>query len=138
MLRLAIGVGFAVALTMGTAPLEAQEAAPSNVVMRYFKCTDQGRAVALLNEGRPVIDQMVDEGKFLSYGILAHNWGDEWNVVDFFTFDGLDTFFANFGEMIGRLNAADDGDDSDGPSFGEVCTEHKDNIYAVVPPPSGN
>ncbi len=141
MLRSLVALCIASGLAMGAAPLGAQEAAPTHVVMRYFKCNPQGQAVALMQEGRPVIDEMVSEGKFIGYGILTHNWGDEWNVVDFFTVDGLDSFFASFAEMTERLDAASsDGqeEEDDGPSFGEICTEHKDNIYSVIGPPTGN
>ena len=140
MLRRLTTSGLLLMLVMVTPPLEAQEATPTHVVMRYFKCNPQGAAVAMFQEGRAVAQEMVEEGKFISYGILTHNWGDEWNVVDFFAIDGLDDYFANFAELLQRVNAAaqaEEGED-DAPSFSEVCTEHKDNIYSVVPPPSGN
>ncbi len=126
-----------VGASMPAEPIQAQEATPTHVVMRYFKCAQQGAAVANLQEGRAIVDQMIAEGKFLQYGILAHNWGDEWNVVDFFVVDGIDSFFGDFGELLQRTNAAAEGqeEDDDGPSFGENCTEHKDNIYTYVAPP---
>ena len=123
---------------MGAAPLEAQEATPTHVVMRYFKCNPQGEAVALMQEGRPVVDEMIAEGKFISHGIMTHNWGDGWNVVGFFAVDGLDSFFGNFGELTPRIEAATEGDEEDRPQWDEICTEHKDNIYFLVAPPDGS
>ena len=122
------------ALTMPAEPIQAQETLPTHIVMRYFKCADQGEAVRALQLGRPVVQQMVGEGKFLDYGILSHNWGDEWNVVDYFVVAGIGSFFANFTDLAGRIGAAAAAStDEDAPTL-ESCTEHKDNIYAWVAP----
>ncbi len=120
---------------------QAQEA--THTVVRYWKCSPQGPGIEWLQSARPIALEMVDEGKFVSYGILAHSWGDEWNVVDYFTVDGLDTFFehfSEFGQRVGQMRLAANEDDPNAhivTAFRESCTEHKDVIYAVVPPPSG-
>lgn len=122
------------------APAEgAEEATPTHVIVRSFKCNPQGTAVQIFQRGRGVVQEMIDEGKFVDYGLLVHNWGDEWNVVDFFVVDGLDSFFGNFSELLRRLNEADEEvgeDEEELPSLNEVCTEHKDSIYGIVSPPS--
>ena len=125
------------AITMSAEAIQAQAQIPTHVVMRYFKCTDQGEAIRALQQARPIMNEMIAEGKFLDYGILSHNWGDEWNVVDYTLVAGLDDFFANFSELISRVTAAAPQDDSendeDAPSLAS-CTEHKDNIYSWVAP----
>lgn len=126
------------------APLEAQEpAVPTHSVVRFFQCSDAAEAIRRFNRARPVVDAMVAEGKFVAYGILSHAWGDEWNVVDYFTISGLDGFFTNFAELgrrVNERNAADpavQAEDNARP-FREVCEAHKDVIYAIVNPPTGS
>ena len=122
---------------------EAQQA--THTVVRMWKCSPMGAGIRWLQDARPIADEMVAEGKFVGYGVLAHAWGDEWNVVDYFNVDGLDGYFANFAEFNQRVGqarrAANEG--NDGPpqvavDFREACTDHKDVIYAVVPPPSND
>lgn len=112
---------------------------PTHSIVRFFKCERQGLAVQMFQRGRAVAEEMIAEGKFIDYGILTHNWGDEWNVVDYFVVDGLGSFFGNFGEFFSRVNEANEAAEAAGeeelPPFNEVCQEHKDNIYSVVPPP---
>jgi hypothetical protein len=135
-------ISFAIALlalTLSADPAYAQAPAATHMIVRLFKCSPQGEAVARFQEARPVIDQMIAEGKFLEYGILTHSWGDEWNVVDYIKVAGLSTFFTSFAELAQRLGAAATaaGDQGDRPTLGELCTEHRDNIYAIAPPPAG-
>ena len=131
----------AFALALIAAPVAAQdeEATATHIVMRYWKCNPQGQGIRLMQQGRSAVQEMVDEGLFVNYGVMAHNWGDEWNVVDWFAVDGLASFFENFPDVLPRVNAAAEAEgDSDLPPFREVCTEHKDNIYSIVQPPSGD
>lgn len=120
-------------------PTQAQEeATATHTVVRFFKCNPQGTAIRMFQNTRHVAQEMVEEGKFVSYGILSHNWGDEWNVIDYINVDGLSSFFANFSEWTRRTNEAVEAMDipEDAPAFNEICTEHKDNIYRIVSPPS--
>ena len=119
---------------MPAAPIEAQDQAPTHVVMRYFKCSNQAAAISALQQARPIMNEMIAEGKFVDYGILSHSWGDEWNVVDYTVVAGIDDFFANFSELISRVTAVIPAGDEDAPSL-DSCTEHKDNIYTYVAPP---
>lgn len=129
----------AVALIPADTWAQEDEAQATHVVMRYFKCSPQDLGVQMFQQGRGVVEEMVEEGKFADYGVLAHNWGDEWNVMDWFAVDGLSDFFANFSEMMQRLNAmapAEGEGEEELPPFNEVCTEHKDNIWTIIDPPS--
>jgi hypothetical protein len=138
MFRSSLGVlGLLVALAVLPPSVRAQEA--THVVIRYFKCNPEAVAIRMFQQTRSVAAEMVEEGKFLDYRLFRHNWGDDWNVVDEFTISGLSGYFANYSEMGRRIDEYLEGTDEDDefPPFNEVCTEHKDNIYRLVQPPSG-
>lgn len=109
---------------------------PGVIVVRYFQCplNHQGEAVEMLNTGwRPIVQEMIEEGHFLDYGILTHAWGDEWNVMDYFVaespaafHEAINVAFQRAGERLPEPETP----------FGELCPYHKDNTYAVVPPAS--
>ena len=111
------------------------------MVMRQFKCNPQAVGVQLFQQRRPVAQDMIEEGKFIDYGVLSHNWGDEWSVADYFIIDNLDDFLTagTFGEFNRRRNemVEETEFEEELPPFGEVCTEHKDNIWIMVAPPGG-
>lgn len=123
------------------AQAQAPARTPTHSIVRFFKCNPQGTGVRWFQQMRPIARQMVTEGKFLDYGLLQHGWGDEWNVVDYFTVDSLGAFFTHFSELVRRLGEANrqrpQGTDSL-PPFTQVCTQHKDVIYFVVPPPAAS
>jgi hypothetical protein len=114
-----------------------QEVIPTHSIVRFFKCSPTGTAIEWLQRWRPFVQEMIEEGKFVDYGILRHAWGDEWNVVDYFVVADLGSFFPNFDELIRRVLDSDkrtEWEEEELPSFSEVCTQHKDIIYAIVPP----
>lgn len=122
------------ALALSPSGIAAQEGVPTHSVVRFFKCSPQVEAVAAFQRARPIVEEMVEEGKFLDYGILTHAWGDEWNVVDYFIVSGIQDFFTHFGELAARIAERH-------PEFmseaTRLCTEHRDVIYSVVLPPGG-
>lgn len=128
------------ALLLTPVPARAQEEAPEPgvVIVRYFEC-DLGRtgeAVQMMNgTWRSVVQSVIEDGMLLDYGILVHNWGDEWNLLDYFVAENSPAFFEGWGESLRRLGEADpEGTTFEG--FTEICARHKDNIYGVVSPPS--
>ena len=61
--------------------LQAQEEAPPVVVATYFECdmTREARADTLVMDVfGPVYDRYLSEGKLISWGWLAHDWGGKW------------------------------------------------------------
>lgn len=116
---------------------EQDEGPQSNVVaVRYFQCPfhHQSTAVELLNtQFRPIVQELIDEGELIGYGILTHSWGDRWNVSDYFVAEDLVSFHEAFDEAYSRVNERYP--EEPDPPFGELCPEHKDNIYFTVPPP---
>lgn len=123
--------------TDATAQEESDDATPGVVAVRYFQCPfhHQSEAVRRLNENfRPIVEEVIDEGGLLDYGIMTHSWGDRWNVVDYFVAEDLPGFHEAFAETFRRV--AERFPDEEDPPFGELCPEHKDNIYFTVAPPS--
>ena len=111
------------------------------MIIRQFKCNPPGVGVQLFQRVRPVAQQMIEEGKFIDYAVLRHNWGDEWSVADYFVIDNLDDFLTagSFGELNRRIGEMleETEFEEELPPFREVCTEHKDNIWVMVAPPGG-
>lgn len=140
----------AVAATLGAvaSPAAGQEDADRQfVVARSFQCSPQGGGIAWLQAWRPIVQEMIAEGSFVDYGIMAHAWGDEWNVVDFFVVEDLSAFHTDFAELVRRAVERDipaptyensEGETVERAPFGQICTRHKDNIYALVAPPGGD
>jgi len=85
----------------------------------------------------PAAQELVNEGKLLAAGSAYHSWGDEWNVVLWYTAADIPTFLAAFDDMFGRVNQRY-------PTlitqFQASCTEHKDSFYiagkSTTPPPA--
>lgn len=76
----------------------------------------------------PVLDDLVEEDMIVSWGILTHAWGDEWNWNVYYTVESHAAFLDFWQEMVGRINESH-------PDFWKqlypLCTEHKDNIYSI-------
>lgn len=112
------------------AALAAQQAQPGVIVVSQQKCEN----VDELNDwmranAAPILNDLVEEGQLLGWGILGHMWGDEWNHVVYYLARDNASFHAAFGEFFGRLMRAQ-------PDvmarFEAWCSDHRDNIYSVV------
>ncbi|HEX6559897.1 MAG TPA: hypothetical protein VF021_10555 [Longimicrobiales bacterium] len=129
---MAVVVAAAVSPSVSIAQQQQPAMQPGVVVVSYQKC-----AFDKLPEFNqfwkqtvgPLLDEQVKQGKLLSWGMLEHSWGDEWNSVLYYTARDLNTFDSSFGEVFSRLLQKE-------PNlmqrFSTWCTEHKDNIYSVV------
>ncbi len=106
-------------------------AAAQVLVTASYKCrADKVPAVRAFNDTAfvPTAQELVDEGKLLSAGTAYHLWGDEWNVVYWYTAEDIPVYLAAFSELLSRV----------GERYYEAaveqanwCTEHRDNIYAM-------
>jgi len=115
-------------------PLDAQ----GTLVVSQNKC-ESGRLPELRRMTDslfiPIAQELVNEGKFSAVGSAYHAWGDEWNVVQWYTARDIPTFLSAWGELIQRVNQRH-------PRFMTQiqtwCTEHKDSFYsqgrATAPP----
>ena len=76
----------------------------------------------------PIAQELVNEGRLTSFGSAYHAWGDEWNVVIWYTAPSLEAFSSGFEELVRRLNQRH-------PNFLPQllgwCSEHKDSIYTM-------
>jgi hypothetical protein len=121
---------------------QSQPPRPGVVVVSYNKCgldkvgrLDSLSALAFY----PVLDEVVREGRLLSWGVLTHDWGDEWNFVVYYTATNVNAFHSAWGEIVRRVRERRPNFMAD---FAPYCTEHKDNIYGVLraatatPPPA--
>lgn len=132
--------GFAVLLALvSAAPAAAQQPAqpaaqqaPGILVVSAQKC----RFTALENfkrlmreDAAPVLNDLVKQGRLISWGVLEHAWGDEWNMVIYYSARDLNTFQAAMTDYFGQLMKKD-------PQlmqkFESYCSEHKDNVYSIA------
>jgi hypothetical protein len=76
----------------------------------------------------PIAQELVNEGKLTAAGSAYHNWGDEWNVVVWYTATNVTAFHSAFTELFSRVNQRHP---TLVPQFFSWCSEHKDNIYSM-------
>lgn len=75
---------------------------------------------------RPILDAMVDEGTIRNWGILTHNWGDEWNW--YMGARDHASFVTAWGAFVSRLSEAHPGAFAE---MGQYIQAHKDNLYFI-------
>lgn len=76
---------------------------PGVVVVSHNKCgLDKVARVDSLSAQAiyPVLDEVVREGRLLSWGVLTHSWGDEWNYVIYYTATNVSAFHSAWAEII--------------------------------------
>lgn len=126
----------AVFCLLGTANVSAQADNESDnsetgiTVVSYFKCYDASlsKAVEMYKDvNAPHINKLVDDGKLMSWGILTHYWGDEWNLISYFIAKDLATFEKAYSEAV-EATMEENPDAMD--KWRSMCSEHKDNIYS--------
>jgi len=131
-----VGVLFASALTplsvFAQQPQQPAQQPTGVLVVSYQKCNfakmDELHAWWRQNAA-PILDDLVRQGRLLSWGVNQHNWGDEWNNVVYYGARDLTTFHSAFNEFFRRFSQRE-------PNlmqrFAEFCIEHRDNIYSIV------
>ncbi len=76
----------------------------------------------------PILNELVDEGKLLSYGLLSHAWGDEWNYNIYYITKDYPAFIEFFNEYVKRVTEKQ----SDALSKAvSLIKAHKDNMYSI-------
>ncbi|UCG88011.1 MAG: hypothetical protein JSW71_05555 [Gemmatimonadota bacterium] len=78
----------------------------------------------------PIAQELVNEGSFAAVGSAFHHWGDEWNVVYWYTAEDIPAFLSAFSELFSRAEERYP-DASD--LFADWCFEHKDSMYRAGP-----
>lgn len=101
------------------------------LVVSQNKCaTDKQQQIRRLQDSlwAPIAQELVNEGKLLAAGSAYHAWGDEWNVVVWYTAANHQSFFDAFDQLFGRMQQRHP------TSIAQVmswCSEHRDNIYVM-------
>ncbi len=113
--------------------LQAQEEAPPPVVVAtYFECdmTREARADTLVMEVfGPVYDRYLSEGKLISWGWLAHDWGGKWRRLFFASATDRGDLLDTNDEIIAELR-------QEYPEatreFLSICPVHEDYIWNTL------
>lgn len=79
--------------------------------------------------GGVILNDLVKEGKLMNWGVMNHNWGDEWNWVIYYVAEDRGKFFGVWDEFVKRFKEKDP---EAFDKFGQWCTEHKDSMYTQV------
>lgn len=113
-------------------PLVAQQPAPqrNTVVVSSWKCAwNRLDRVAKISDSlaKPIAQELVNEGRLINFGMLVHDWADEWNVVFYYTARDKPTFFAAWQEFLSRFSQRH----PNAPPLTDFCADHRDNIYAA-------
>ena len=74
----------------------------------------------------PILNDLVQEGKLLNWGVLEHSWGDEWNWNMYYAAKDIPTFLEAFQTFVSKASKADPNFTSE---LWETCFEHKDAMY---------
>ena len=118
----------------------AETEAQGTLVVSQNKCAadKQAQITRMLDSlWIPVGQELVNEGKLTGMGTASHLWGDEWNIVLWYTAATTQGFLDGFAELVRRVQQRH-------PTlmtqFMGMCTEHKDSMYSMgrstVPPPA--
>ncbi len=76
--------------------------------------------------GAPILNDLVQKGQLLNWGILEHSWGDEWNYNNYYVAKDIPTFLEAFNTMVEEGQKVDSTFITD---FWDACFEHKDAMY---------
>ena len=78
------------------------------------------------NNGKAILNDLVEQGKLYDWGVMTHSWGDEYNWVVFYVAESEAKFLEAWEEFITKSREND-------PEFAEklweICWEHKDSMY---------
>ena len=102
------------------------------VVLSQNKCkmNKLGELTTMIEEnGSDILNELVEQGKLINWGVLTHAWGDEYNWNVFYVAESHEKFLEAWNEFIAKANEND-------PEFAdklwEICWEHKDSIYTQI------
>lgn len=101
------------------------------VGLSYWKCDWQNLSeIEQVGDSliTPIYQELVDEGQILGFGMLSHQWGDEWNIIFYMSAPDTPSYLAAFEEANQRIAERH----PDLTPLTEYCSEHKDNIYTVT------
>jgi hypothetical protein len=106
-------------------------AAQETLVLSQNKCEpDKQGQIRQMTDSLwiPVVQELVNEGKINAAGSAYHSWGDEWNVVIWYTAKDIATFVSAFNDLVARVEKRHP---KLIPQFLSWCSEHKDSFYSM-------
>jgi hypothetical protein len=107
-----------------------EEEQASTIGVSYWKCDSESVSeITQVGDSivTPIYQELVDEGEILSWGMMTHQWGDEWNVIFYTTAADTPSFRTAFEEAGRRMQERH----PDLTPLAEYCLKHKDNIYTL-------
>ena len=77
----------------------------------------------------PIWNQLVDEGMIISYSMMTHAWGDEWNLNYMIITKDHASFLKAWSEGFKRIRSTVPQEKWD--ELMRYTLEHKDNLYSL-------
>ena len=117
-------------LIMGVAVAQDDEAPERYTYATYHYCDTSNEGIAdefVKEKETPVMDKLVDDGVFLSWGWLRHHTGGQWRRIRYFQTSSLNDALAGLDKMGEAFEAAYGDDDSEG--IGVSCKRHDDYVW---------
>lgn len=111
---------------------EEDEGPASYLYATYHYCSTNGqdRADEIYEQvDKPIMDQLLADGKITAYGWLAHHTGGKWRRVSYYSAPSLDALL----DAQDASNEAGEAADPEGKlnsEFSEACPSHDDYIWA--------
>ena len=111
---------------------EESEGPASYLYATYHYCSTngQGRADEIYEQlDKPIMEQMIADGKISAFGWLAHHTGGKWRRVSYYSAPSL-------GALLDAQTAINDAAEAADPEgkmndeFGKACPNHDDYIWA--------
>ena len=91
---------------------------------------NQDKAFKLFDDYlNPVWNQLVDEGMIISYSMMTHAWGDEWNLNYMIITESHEAFLKAWTEGFKRIRSTMPQEKWD--ELMKYTLEHKDNLYSL-------
>lgn len=109
----------------------AQDEMPESITVVFSQNKVETGSIGKLYDmiesmGGPAMDEVVKAGHWRSWGILSHDWGDEWNFNIYYSADTKEDFFEGW-RMYVKIMMEKYPDSWD--EWNKHVLEHKDNIY---------
>lgn len=109
---------------------QTSERQVEHMMVKQFVCPGEGLHTmkAFIEEKLgPILSDLRDEDEMINdWGLLTHDWGDEYNVGFYMRADNHFEWYAAWIELMNRMQR------QHGLWFEDVmhaCTKHKDNLY---------
>jgi len=118
-------------LATGIAFAQDDKAPERYTYATYLKCDTSTESLAddyVKKTEAPLMDKLVEDGTYLSWGWMKHHTGGEWRRIRYFQTDSVNSALAGLNTMSKAFEKAGAGDDV---GVGVSCKSHDDYIWQV-------